>query len=151
MKIKTTLILGMAISLIFISVKTIFSQEAVTQGETAPVVQSELDMLWLWGEVIAVDPQNNTLLVKYLDYETDQEKELNINIDDKTTYENIKSLDEISPKDTVSIDYILSPDGKNTAKNISIEKPENAQGKQQEQPGPAPVSEAGPEVVTTGN
>jgi uncharacterized Zn finger protein len=61
-------------------------------------------------------------LVKYLDYDADQEKEMAINVDEKTIYENVKSIDEIKPQDTVSIDYIVSPEGKNIAKNISIEK-----------------------------
>jgi len=121
MKRKTGLILAITASLIFISANLIFSQEA----------QNNPDTQWVWGEVSTLDTQNKAILVKYFDYETDQEKEININIDDKTTYENIKSMDELKPKDTVSIDYIVSPDGKNIAKNISIEKPENTQNVQE--------------------
>jgi len=121
MKRKTGLILAITASLIFISANLIFSQE----------VQNNPDTQWVWGEVSILDTQNKAILVKYFDYETDQEKEINIDIDDKTTYENIKSMDELKPKDTVSIDYIVSPDGKNIAKNISIEKPENTQNVQE--------------------
>ena len=121
MKRKTGLILAITASLIFISANLIFSQEA----------QNNPDTQWVWGEVSTLDTQNKAILVKYFDYETDQEKEINIDIDDKTTYENIKSMDELKPKDTVSIDYIVSPDGKNIAKNISIEKPENTQNVQE--------------------
>jgi len=127
MKIKISLILGITASLIFISTSLIFSQEPNLQGATAPETQSEPEIQWVWGEVVTLDTQNKMILVKYLDYESDQEKEININADDKTTYENIKSIDDLTPKDTVSIDYIVSPDGKNIAKNISIEKPENTQ------------------------
>jgi hypothetical protein len=49
---------------------------------------------------------------------------MTINVDDKTTYESIKSLDEIRPRDTLSIDYVVSADGKTIARNISVEKPE---------------------------
>ena len=33
-------------------------------------------------------------------------------------------MDEIKPNDTVSVDYVVSPDGKNLAKNISLERPD---------------------------
>jgi hypothetical protein len=42
-------------------------------------------------------------------------------VDNKTTYENIKSLDEIELHSEISVDYIISQDGKNIAKNIRIE------------------------------
>jgi len=78
----------------------------------------------VWGEVVSTNPINNELLVKYVDYDTDSEKEITISTDDKTTYENAKSIDEIKVGDSVSIDYEISADGKNLAKNISLEKPE---------------------------
>ncbi len=131
MKIKTGLILGIMVSLIFISARTIFSQEPTIQGGAIPENQNEPEMQWVWGEVVTLDTQNKTVLVKYLDYETDQEREISINIDEKTTYENIKSIDELKPKDAVSIDYIISPDGNNVAKNISFEKPEDTQNMQE--------------------
>ncbi|MFH1640460.1 MAG: hypothetical protein ABIA66_00715 [Candidatus Omnitrophota bacterium] len=85
----------------------------------------EDEIQWLWGEVASVDLKRNTLLVQYLDYETDQEKEVKFYVDDQTTYENAKSLVEIKPQDTVAIDYIISPGGGNLATNISLEKLEN--------------------------
>lgn len=132
MKIKIGLVLGITAFLIFISTNLILSQEPAQQSGSIPETQSNPDTQWVWGEVSSVDMQNKAILVKYLDYETDQEKQININVDDKTTYENIKLIDEIKPKDTVSIDYIVSPDGKNIAKNISVEKPENTQEHAQE-------------------
>jgi len=124
-------------SLIFISAAMIASaqeppkegsspeaQVAPSPAQAIPEAVSEAETQWLWGEVVTVDPQNKMLVVKTLDYETDQEKEVTVYADDKTTYENIKSMDEIKPKDNLSIDYTVSPDGKNVAKNISAEKPE---------------------------
>jgi hypothetical protein len=84
----------------------------------------EPEMQWLWGEVVSVDPSKNVLVVKYLDYEADAEKEMSLSVDEKTTFENSKSLDEIKPQDTVSIDYMSAGEGKVLAKNISVEKPE---------------------------
>ena len=104
--------------------------EALAQVEAAPAAKPaeeakvEPEIQWVWGEVVSTNPINNEVLVKYVDYDTDSEKEITISADDKTTYENAKSIDEIKVGDSVSIDYEISADGKNLAKNISLEKPE---------------------------
>ena len=54
----------------------------------------------------------------------EQEKEMVISVNDKTAYENVKSVIEIKLHDAVSIDYVLGAGGMNLAKEISIEKPE---------------------------
>lgn len=114
--------------IVFIAAGAVFSQgEQVIQGpplQQAGVVEQQLQ--WVWGEVV-LEPANNTLTVKYLDYENDAEKEIAITADENTVYENIKSLSELKPKDTVSIDYIVTSEGKNIAKNISVEKVEDTQ------------------------
>jgi len=122
MRQKTVFVsLGIAFTLIL-------AGRTFTLGQEMPQIKSEIqtepDIQWLWGEALSVDAQKNEIVVKYLDYETEQEKEATVILDDKTTYENIKSLSEIKIKDTLSIDYVVSPEGKNIAKNISIEKPE---------------------------
>ncbi|MFA6216730.1 MAG: hypothetical protein WDL87_03655 [Candidatus Omnitrophota bacterium] len=89
-----------------------------------PEAAFDIEMQWLWGEASSVDTQNKVLIVKYLDYETDQEKEMQIIIDDKTAFENVKSLDEIKVQDTLSVDYIIGADNKSLARNISVERPE---------------------------
>ena len=115
MEKRTGLVLGIAGCLIFISMGLSFSQEPQEEPQTQ----------WLWGEAVSVDATNKTLSVKYLDYETDQEKDIAITTDDQTSYENVNSLSEIKIKDALSIDYIVSADGKNIAKLISVEKPES--------------------------
>lgn len=103
-------------------------QDAVMRQELIqpPAPQDESEMQWVWGEVVSVDAQNKAITVKYLDYETDQEKDMTINVDDKTVYDNVKSLDGIAPKDTLSIDYIVTADNLNLARNISKEAAEVA-------------------------
>lgn len=123
---RKNLILGITASLIFISTGLLFSQESVEQGGVIAEPKNEIEVQWLWGEVVGLDAQSRTMTVKYLDYETDQEKEISIGTDAKTTYENIKSIDELKPKDAVSVDYFATPEGRNIAKNISLEKPEAA-------------------------
>lgn len=105
------------------------SQEAagLTESEEIPETIEPQQVLWLWGEVISVDPNARQMLVKYFDDETDLEKEISINVDDKTIFENVKSLDEIEARDTVSIDYVMNADGQNIARNINTEKVENRQ------------------------
>jgi hypothetical protein len=91
--------------------------------------------------VISIDGQKGELAVKYLDYETDQEKEIVIGTDDKTAYENARSLVDIKPKDTLSIDYVVNAEGKNIAKNISLEQPETTAPAAGEKKSAAPDNE----------
>jgi hypothetical protein len=119
-------IIVLALSISFLSLASGFAQEPSSVVENLQLAQQEgiPDIQWLWGEVVTVDTENKTLVIRTLDYEASQEKEVTVNVDEKTTYENAQSLDQIKPKDTLSIDYIIGPDGKNIAKNIGLEKPE---------------------------
>jgi len=137
MGVKRILILAVTAFLIFVA-GSVFSQDEVVNQNASPVMETsntvilepavietkEPETQWVYGDVINLDPQNKTILVKILDYETDQEKEITIATDEKTTFENIKSLDEIKPNDAVSVDYIIIDEGRNLAKNISLERPE---------------------------
>ena len=124
MEKRTVLVLAVAASFIFLSAGLGLCQEAeVEQGGAVPEVQAEEDAQWVWGEVVSVDAAANTVVVKYLDYETDQEKDISVSVDAKTTYENASALSDIKVKDTLSIDYV-TVNGKNIAKNISVEKPD---------------------------
>jgi len=99
-----------------------------TPGVTEAAPQENNDSAntqWVWGEVTSIDAQSKSLNLKYLDYESDQEKEMAITTDDSTSYDNAKALDEIQPKDNISVDYIVK-DGKNIAKAIGLEKAESA-------------------------
>ncbi|MCX5714550.1 MAG: hypothetical protein NT033_07060 [Candidatus Omnitrophica bacterium] len=123
---KIAFILISLACLFFVYTNRGLAQEQATQTPKNEEGVVEADILWLWGEVSSIDSQNKSLVVKYFDYETDQEKEMTVAVDNKTILDNIKSFEEIKPQDTVSIDYIVSSDGKNISKNISIEKPEIA-------------------------
>jgi hypothetical protein len=74
-----------------------------------------------------VDKAARSIKVKYLDYDTDTEKEMAITADDNTKYENVNSFDEIKPQDTLSIDYKIGTDASNIAVNISVERPESVE------------------------
>ncbi len=128
----------------------VFAEDAaVSAVETSAVVtpvmapvQNEVNPQWLWGEVVNLDPLLKTVTLKYLDYETDQEKEIVLVVNEKTTYENIKSFAEIKIKDTLSVDYLLEAGDKNIVKNISFEGSELAAPANNDLPVTAPESSA---------
>jgi len=142
MKHRAGVILIISICLFFLNLSFVIAaseEEATPAPEPIKITEQitnppEAETQWIWGEVVLVDIQKSEILVKYLDYDADLEKEVAINVDEKTIYENVKSIDEIKPQDTVSIDYIVSPEGKNIAKNISIEKVEEAEVNQEKAP-----------------
>ncbi len=133
---KIRLILFLAVSLFVINnVLAIAQDTGITANPTTdnsignivagPASSStEPEIQWIWGEVTAVDPVAKTISIKYLDYETDQEKDITVVTNDATTYENAKVIEEIKPQDTVSVDYVAVAEGNNVAKNISVEKPD---------------------------
>jgi len=120
-----------------------------TQGplpSSSPEAPAEPEMQWLWGEAVSVDLQSNQVVVRYQDYDTEQEKEMAVASDDKTTFENVKSLAEIQPKDILSIDYKTVAEGRSVAKNISVEKaeaPESVYNAVNE----TPAAESSPELT----
>lgn len=107
---------------------------AFCQQETATGAQSSLealsvppegeeDIAWVWGEIKGVDAGSSTLAVTYMDYQTDEEKELILTVDTITKFEGVKDLGEVKIGDTASIDYTVRGN-KNIARNIFIEEME---------------------------
>jgi hypothetical protein len=123
MSVKNCLSIAVMAAMIFLSAPCSWSQEApaVAAEKTSATTEPQ----WLWGEVETVNTAAKTLQVKYLDYDTDIEKELVIAVDDKTKFENAKGLEEIKAQDTVSVDYLVNADGTNNALDISVEKLED--------------------------
>jgi len=113
--------------LIFMNSGLIFSQEALVKEKVAQGTENESEIQWIWAELVSVDAQKNEIAVKYFDYEIDEEKNIIIVVDNKTTYENIKSINELKLGNALSIDYAVDSEGKNIARNISVEKPESSQ------------------------
>jgi hypothetical protein len=107
-------------------------QEVATEKLQNPAVEAS-DTLWLWGEVINLSIESNQITVRYLDYDTDNEKEITLTTNEKTSYDNVPSLSNIKPQDTVSVDYYLGPGDKYFAKNISVEKPDELANPPQEE------------------
>ncbi len=148
---KTIILSGFAIAMMVTTGGIVFAEDTavapvdqtVVTSDQQPVLSKENDMQWAWGEVTNLDNQTNAITLKYLDYETDQEKDLVLVVDEKTTFENVKDFSELKLKDTLSIDYIVGADNKNIAKNISFEKPDVSSSV----PAPEAVNEATPVVA----
>jgi Cu/Ag efflux protein CusF len=112
------------------------------QEAAAPAESNSTDIQWVWGEVTSVDPAAKSLSVKYLDYDTDEEKTMNMTVSDTTTFQEVKSLEGIKAQDTVSIEY-AAKEGKNYAKDITVEKVEDAADAGNEQMQQVPPEKVG--------
>lgn len=151
------------IALIMVITPTAFAEGPVAlpadpvtvSGDQQAESKNTNETQWAWGEVTNLDAQAKTITLKYLDYETDQEKELVLSVDEKTTFENINNFEGIKIKDTLSIDYTTGSDGKNIAKNINFEKSDSspaavapaAENTQPAQIAVAPVADASAQVT----
>jgi hypothetical protein len=96
-----------------------FAQQEAVLNVAASSTDPEIQ--WVLGEVISTDTANNKLVVKFLDYEAEIEREITVEAAGDTVYEGTTTLADIKPKDTVSIDYIAQ-DEKNIAKKVSVQK-----------------------------
>lgn len=110
--------------------------------QDVPAVSSpeEENISWVWGEVKSVDPALSTATVIYMDYQTDEEKDLVLEVNTQTKFEGVEGLSLLKAGDTAGIDYTVI-DGKNIAKNISVEKIE-AMPEVVEEPITEPAAEA---------
>lgn len=97
--------------------------EHPTQESVPAAPMQEEGISWVWGEVKGVDATASALTVTYMDYQTNEEKDLSLAVDPQTEFEGVKDLGEVKLGDTASIDYIVK-DGKNIVKHISIEEME---------------------------
>ncbi len=119
---KTGLLIILIVCFVLLGMAMVFAQTEI-KPEQAAVASPDADVQWLWGEVINIDYPNKTLTVKYFDYETEIEKNIQVAVNNDTVYESVLSLDEIKQEDTISVDYVIAGSG-NIAKNIGVERPE---------------------------
>ena len=76
---------------------------------------------WVWGEVKNVDYISSKFNILYMDYQTDDEKELVLTVNQDTKFEGINDFNSLKAGDTVGIDYLSDADNA-IAKNVSVEK-----------------------------
>ncbi|MGD9015303.1 MAG: hypothetical protein PVI33_04710 [Candidatus Omnitrophota bacterium] len=114
------LVLLFAVMLLAFTPQQAFAQEEMMAEQEEEFLTEE----WLLGDVIAIDSENNQLRVGYIDYDTEEEKEISIQVDVQTGYDNVSSLGEIKINDVVSVDYIADSQGQAIALNIRVDKSE---------------------------
>jgi hypothetical protein len=118
------------------------AQQAVTTAASpvetapAPAIVEETPAgkeLSIYGEVQSVNATANSITVQYYDYDSDEEKVVEIMADSSTRLENAAAIGNIAKADWVDATYVAD-NGKNVAKSILVEKEEK------DEAGPAAVS-----------
>ena len=78
----------------------------------------------IYGEIKAVNSTSNSITVQYYDYDSDQEKSIEITADTNTKIENAATITNIKQGNWADVIYAIV-NGKNIAKSIIVEKEED--------------------------
>ncbi len=79
----------------------------------------------IYGEVKSVNPAANSITIQYYDYDSDEEKSIDIMTNNNTKMENAAAVNDIKQGNWADVIYSIV-DGKNVAKSIIVEKEEEA-------------------------
>ena len=85
--------------------------------------QDSEDLLYSYGEVLSVT--QDQVMVREFDYATGEEKDVVYYISASTTFDTVESADQVKPGDLIDVEFILSPDGRNIAKEIFVDSIED--------------------------
>lgn len=102
-------------------VSTVVPTPAPAEPANEPVLQPE--EMSIYGEVKSIDEAADSVKIQYYDYDNDEEKTTDIEIDKDTKMENAASLKDIKQGDWIDAVY-LAKGGKNIAKSVIVEKEE---------------------------
>lgn len=97
--------------------------DAVAAAESAKAAISQPKDLTIYGEVQSVNAAGGTMTVQYYDYDTDEERSIELSVAGDTKIENAPGLGDIKKGDWADITY-MTQDSKNKAKSIIVEKEE---------------------------
>lgn len=100
--------------------------EAPAAVETAAPEAGQPKDVSIYGEVLSVNAAANTMSVQYYDYDSDEEKTVELSVGADTKLENAASLNDVKKGDWVDAIY-SSVGGKNAAKSVMVEKEEAVQ------------------------
>lgn len=95
-----------------------------SEAPAAPEAAQPKDIS-IYGEVLAVNASGSTMTVQYYDYDSDEEKTVELTVSGDTKLENAAALAEVKKGDWVDAAYSVS-NGKNVAKAVMVEKEEAA-------------------------
>jgi hypothetical protein len=97
---------------------------SATQPQAAPVKESAgVKDTSIYGEVQSINAAGNSINVQYYDYDSDEEKTVEILVGKDTKLENATGINDIKAKNWVDVTY-KNVDGKNLASSIAVEKEE---------------------------
>lgn len=135
---KTDTILSTLILIMLMTVVPAFSQETgesqaassaapaatvAAPAQPSPVVGYQAKSQNIYGEVQTVNVAGSTMTVQYYDYDTDEEKVIELGVAKDAKIENVSGLADIKKGDWVDVTF-TQEDGKNATKAITVEKEE---------------------------
>ena len=87
--------------------------------------QEEEQGLYSYGEVLSANQDQMT--VREFDYETGEETDIVYYFIADTILDSVESADQIKPGDLVDVEFTVSADGKNIAKEVLVDRIEDYQ------------------------
>ena len=127
------LVVGLVVSQGYCQENQVSNNQDTSQvaGETAVPAQTESvkaahpEEISIYGEIKSVNATANSITVQYYDYESDNEKSIEIIADNNTKMEGAPAISDIKQGNWADINYTVV-NGKNIAKSIVVEKDDTA-------------------------
>ena len=98
--------------------------EAPALAPAASNKSAQPEEISIYGEIKAVNQAASSITVQYYDYDSDQEKSIEITADTNTKIENAATITNIKQDSWADVIYTAA-NGKNIAKSIIVEKEED--------------------------
>ena len=96
---------------------------ALTPINSVAQDQDEEQVFYSYGEVLSVI--QGQIMVREFDYATGEEKDVVYYITTDTILDSVESADQIKPSNLVDVEFTVSEDGKNIAKEILVDRIED--------------------------
>ena len=131
--ILAILVVGLVVSRGYCQENQVSNNQDISQvaSETAAPAQTESvkaanpEEVSIYGEIKSANIAANSITVQYYDYESDNEKSVEIIADNNTKIEGVPSINSIKQDNWADINYTVV-NGKNIAKSIIVEKEDDA-------------------------
>ena len=101
------------------------ASEAAAPAQTTVAEAASPQEISIYGEVKSVNAAVNSITVQYYDYDSDNEKSVEITADNTTKIEGVSTINDIKQESWADINYTVV-NGKNIAKSIVVEKEDDA-------------------------
>lgn len=91
------------------------------QQEMLPQIQEEPSVQWIWGKIVSCNTQDRKIVISYLDMDTLESVNMELNIDDNAKFEGVSGLSDLKIGDQISIDYVVK-NGVKFVQYLGVEK-----------------------------